>query len=376
MIGEISREMQSIIAEGWTDGIVIEIGKHDRYEAIIAGISNGSQMQLSEQTIYDLASVTKIFTLAVTMNLHEQGLLNIEDCIGSYTKVFPDLVNIKIFELMNFSVQLETERRIEHRMPHDKALNEVYNIKVAAHEIKYSDMGSIVLSELINIILGDQNGFRTCVCDMIRNCNMSSTFWWDDIAQRRTDLMSYDHEYKYLNGEMHDIRTRLGDVHDRKARSLICAGHAGLVSSPEDMRKFAIALLNGEVLSKGSINSICSNQYNTSGSGQTFGLLCYKKNPCSRLSEIPDVMSEDAIAISGYTGVYFGIDFDNKIYVILCGNRVANRLTYTDDRSAIQHGYYDMGERQVKYTADYVYRRDKLKDMCMKYLLNERYQHG
>ena len=60
----IYHELKKIVSEGWTDGISLVYGTAGTTNVLNHGKKSGEPiMSVTENTIFDLASVTKIFTL-------------------------------------------------------------------------------------------------------------------------------------------------------------------------------------------------------------------------------------------------------------------------------------------------------------------------
>ena len=363
---EIQKEADKIVAEKWTAGISVQMGSLDRSYYISSGYMDElSDTRINPHTLYDLASVSKLYVLVAIMKLQEQKVIDIEKKISDYTPLFSNIGDLRLFELMNFTDGLTTSSRIDLCSNYDEALQVLYNIRKTNTQTQYSDMGIIVITQIIDSILGGPSSFKKYITKLWEQAGLTETFWWTDLPQSKSaDTLCYDKEYRILNGQFYTSHAFVGQVHDKKAQILGFSGHAGVFSTASDIALFSEKLLHQEILNDATIALITSDKYNSFTQTQTYGLMCYKKNPDKKFSEIPENSSPKSIAMSGYTGVYLFLDFENKNYVFIGSNRINNRLTENDNSLPIS----STKNPWLKYVKDYVYRKDILRDLCIEFL--------
>jgi hypothetical protein len=136
------------------------------------------------------------------------------------------------------------------------------------------------------------------------------------------------------------------------------------------MAKIGQKLLSRNILTDESLMKVAT-PINTNFV-QRFGYLSYSKSPDKAVSEIYSEMSDKAFAISGFTGTYFMIDPVYNRFLFIGGNRLNNRITFTDNEEVItERNKIHFKNKDYYYTKDYVYIKDKLRDLCCDYLLNE-----
>lgn len=261
---------------------------------------------------------------------------------------------------MNFSYEIRTLSLISDCTNPKQIHNLLCNAYIHSNSPKYSDIGAIIIVDIIDTIHGI-GFFRSYIKKIWTSLNMQETFWHDEIPQSYLSrVQSYDKEYRVAsdNNKLISINTPLGIVHDTKSRQIGASGHAGIFSTPHDIAIFCEALLNYSIISKVTINSyITSSKYDTYAIdyNQHYGLLCYKKTDNDKTSEIPLNCNNNCIAISGYTGCYLLIDFDNDKFFFIGSNRIYNRITSKDSQSI----------EELKNTSEYVYRKDALRNLLV-----------
>lgn len=352
----IESEIKKIISEGWTDGVAVLYGNTEDKYAIFHGNIAGSAAEIDAHTIYDIASLTKFYLLIAILKLYDNSQIDISAPISIYTKRFPNISDIKVYELMNFSLCLQTVSRLDTANSKEESLTTLQNIKIADGPAKYSDMGAMVLGEIVSDICNKP--LSACFKELWDSCDLKDTYWWYELPKSEySHTQSYDLEYLPKDGQCVPHHLPIGTVHDKKAQILGACGHAGIFSSPHDIERLAQKLLSRELLSDNVLNVLFRTDYDHYYDKQHYGLLCYKKASDSITSEVPLSCSDCSIAISGFTGTYLLLDFENNSYVSVLSNKIYNRATRKSDSIPVPD--------KVKCTADYVYRKDNLVNLCL-----------
>ena len=284
---------------------------------------------------------------------------------------FANIKEITLNELLHFNCNLMTEKRITE-CDYNDALNQLYNIKQGKVEKPiYSDMPALILGITFQDIFGiDFGSFINK--EIIERLSLENTFWGEN--ERNTDnFMNYDNEMVIRNGQLISHSQKPLVVNDKKAEILsdngkyLC-GNAGLFSTAEDMSKIGKAIISRKLLSDESLMTIATGSDECFK--QRFGFLSYSKSPDEMLSEIYHKMSDNAFAMSGFTGTYFMIDPIKNCYLFIGGNKLNNRVTFTDNQDLIFDDNKILFDNQTYfYTKNYVYMRDNLRNKCCDFLL-------
>ena len=336
---------------------------------------------LDADTIYDLASLTKLFTTVAMLSLVESGLLSLDERVGEIDPRFVFLSNTSVGDVLSFRVSLQTPGRIDAAPSREEGLQRLFEVKrCPTPDIRvYSDINAMVIKYVI------EAKTKKTLFDVIRErilapAGMSETY--AVVPERlRSRCMCYNYEHRIENGH-YVLRTDTpcGIPHDPKSLALsldghdLC-GHAGLFSTRKDMVRFAQALLSGELISRESLCSIGINRTGfPHGDGtyrQYLGYLCFAKHPLQRLSEVPHWMGSCSIGLSGFTGNHLSIDPDQNRFVLFLGNRCHRRVSHIvpSEESALEAlGLDALGVGVIRWTdgrlipssAKYVYFKDKM----------------
>ena len=335
-------------------------------------------MPLTERAVYDLASLTKLFTAVLAMRLRESGKLDIERPVAAYAPRFAKLTDLSVFQLMTFSVPLRTPGRVDACADRESALRTLYAVEPGTPTTRaYSDMHCMVLKHVIEGAAG-MTWMELARQQLFRPLGMTRT-WGLVPAEARADCVDYSREHR-IDRDRYLLREGPlpGDPHDPKAAVLQTgtedvAGHAGLFSSRADMERFCRAILRGEVLSAESLRWMAVNRTGHPLPGgrhsQYLGCQCYVRHPVQYYSEVPAHMSDRTIALSGFTGNHLSVDPEQGVFTLQLGNRVYDRLTMLNPepgKKKTDYGLNPDGTGRIRWTdgeeiyssVDYVHQKD------------------
>ena len=293
--------------------------------------------EVKENSVFDLASLTKLFTGLCALRLKEEGLLDPSRSVFSYDPRFTGLKDTTVEELMGFTAELKTPGRIDGCRTREEALDCLFGT-VSNGEPKgrhYSDIPSMVLKYVLEAAAGMP------FMDYVRKtvlvpAGMTET-WAKVPAERVPDCLAYDPEYRIMNGERIRRTGMLpGIPHDPKAAVIqagtedLC-GHAGLFSTAADMTRFCRAVLEEKIVSGASLREMAVNRTGHRKPDGTYtkylGCQCYVRHPDQYFSEIPRYMGRRAFGNAGFTGNHLSVDPEHGSFVFFLGNRVKGRLT-------------------------------------------------
>ena len=334
-------------------GIAVSYGDCTRGEAFCRGNLREVRLQdgafvpdtapLGTDSIFDLASVTKLFTCIAVLQLVERGKLRLDQTVGSVDRRFSHIKDVSLEDLLSFRANLQTTARMDAAKTAAEAEALLFEIRLGPPPVRkyYTDMGSMVLKYLVESV-SDALFWDVLRENMIRPLGMTRTFC--DVPQALlSQTVDCNYERRIVNGAFWlDTACPPGTVHDPKARLLNTGlpapcGHAGLFASLDDMTALARGLLGDALLSRKTLLKIGVNR--TGGKlpdgsdSQYMGYLCYSKQPVQTFSEVPAYFGPRTIALNGFTGNHFSIDPEKNQFMILLANRIHNRATTVTGRA-------------------------------------------
>lgn len=334
---------------------------------------------VGEDSIFDLASLTKLFTALTVMRLFEEGSIDLSAPVTRYAPQFAELGGVTVDQVLGFEVLLTTPERVDVQPDREAGLRQLYAVRAAAHGSNryYSDIHAMVLGHVIEGAAG--MGLEECMHRYIlAPLDMQSTTACVPEPLRKR-CVSCDREHR-IEREHWILREGIapGTPHDPKARLLspdgrnLC-GHAGLFSTRGDMTKLCQGLLAEKVVSRKSLAAMARNRLGRrlpdGGHTQYLGSQCYVKHPNQYFSEIPVYMSDQAIGLSGFTGHHLSVDPETGLFVVCLGNRVLDRLCVLvpeKGKTLRDYGLNDDGTGRICWpdghwvysSVDYVHQKD------------------
>lgn len=359
-------------------GMVVVVGTAKHHD--ILSIGNKQELgddgktkivPMQTDSIFDMSSVTKLFTCIVLLKLIDEKKIKLTDKISDLDSRFINLLGVTVEDLLTFRIPIKTSDRIENAKTYNDAQNLIFSMTPDLTQTRlYTDMGAIVLGYVIETISGNTL-YELVEKYILGPCAMEDTVF-EIASEKMNRVVSNNFERKLINESYLVERDVLrGVVHDGKARKLEqwerkLYGHAGLFSTGEDMSKLAQGLITGKILDFHWLEKIGINRTGkrmpTGEFSQFHGYLCYSKNPIEENSEVNHWLSGNAFALGGYTGNQITIDYLNQVYVFMASNRCHNRVTtVTGEKAKFSGSEYVEWNDGKRYLCNrrYAYERDE-----------------
>jgi serine-type D-Ala-D-Ala carboxypeptidase len=277
---------------------------------------------MDQNTIFDMASVSKLFTSIVVMQQIECGAVRLEEPVATYLPAFAanDKGDITVRQLLTHTSGLRPLLSLWSDWPDQgsriSAVLDVQPTSPPATTYVYSDLNLITLGVLVERQTG--KGLDRLVREQITvPLTMTDTAYNPD-RSLRVRIAATEFEVDPPRGMVR------GQVHDENSWSMGgVSGHAGVFSTAPDMAILAQALINGgtygghRILSQASVQTMTTD-YNAAFPGHAHGLGFELDQ-----SWFMDALSSPTTAgHTGYTGTSIVIDFRSGSFVILLSNRV------------------------------------------------------
>jgi len=318
--------LNQAIGDSAFPGCAISVGYNSKliFEQSFGNFTYDSNSQKVEvNSIYDLASVTKVIATTTTaMVLYDQGRLGLDQKVVEIVPEFQgeNKENVTIRHLLThtsglpgwvrFYLDLEGKERIVREICDIELINEPGTTYV------YSDLGMIMMQKILETIA--HKSLDLLVRDYITiPLNMNRTFYNPDSSLKNQIVPTEVSEWhqKLVHGFVHDENTYvMGGV----------SGHAGLFSTIQDLSIFCQMYLNGgqynnrRILKSETIDLFTNRQNIIEGSTRALGW----DTRSEQHSMAGEFMSMQAFGHSGFTGTTVWIDPENQVFVVLLSNRV------------------------------------------------------
>jgi CubicO group peptidase (beta-lactamase class C family) len=326
------------IERGEIPGAVLAVVRNDKL-AYIKAFGNKqlypTTEAMTENTVFDMASVSKSMSTAISMMiLLERGLIRLNDNVNLYIPNFNGWENengrkteIKIVDLLTHTSGLPSyanadNMKAKYGSPNPDGLIE--HIATCKREFapkakfSYSCLNFITLQRIIEKVTGQT----------LRDFAKQNIF--DVLDMKHTDYNPTGATLALCapTEKQADGSVICGTVHDPLARIMLggISGNAGVFSNADDIAVLAAALLNGgksvvngkRILSPLTVKLMATVPEAVKHSGRTLGWDIFS----AYASNNGDIFGFNTYGHTGYTGTSLIIDPDTKTAVILLTNRV------------------------------------------------------
>lgn len=302
----------------------------DEGAVVLGAATDDERMPLTPAHLFDLASLTKIFTTVAALRLVDAGVLSLDEPVRSFVAVGTgdDTEQITLRHLLTHTSGLPAEggawrtglRGAELRA----AVLRSALVAEPGTTHRYSDVGFIAIGELIERVSG--RSLDAHVFEVAGLLGASSLTW------RPSAELAVATEVQPHRGLVR------GEVHDELAHALgRPAGHAGLFGTVHDVAAMARMIrddgvgANGRVLSADGIRLMTTPAATAdAGYGQAVGL---------RVRDAAWMGEADAVGHTGFTGTAFAVSRASGEWGVLLTNRVHPTREGTDV-SAVRREFF------------------------------------
>ncbi|MFO7193462.1 serine hydrolase domain-containing protein [Thermocrispum sp.] len=280
------------------------------------------RLPMRTDTIFDMASVSKLFTSIVVMQLVEAGKVELDAPVARYVPEFAENGKeaVTVRQLLTHTSGLPAWLPLWSQYPDvPSRLRAALTAEPVAEPgtaYEYSDLNLIALGVLAERVSGKP--LDDLVADGITGPLGMRDTGYNPSPALRDRIAATEYQSTPPRGMVH------GEVHDENAWSLGgVAGHAGIFSTAGDMAVLAQALLNGgsyggkRILSRRSVELMITN-FTPEFPGDDHGL-GFELNQRWYMSGLA---SPRTAGHTGFTGTSLVIDFPSRSFAILLTNRV------------------------------------------------------
>ncbi|WP_446666135.1 serine hydrolase domain-containing protein [Flexivirga sp. B27] len=289
------------------------------YDASAALLPPKSRVAMRADTVFDVASLTKLFTATIAMQQVEADLLDLDAPVATYLPAFAagGKSDISVRQLLTHTSGLEWWLPLWRDWPdHDSRIRAALSNPpaTAQGEFVYSDLNLITLGVILEQLGGAS--LDVLVRDGIaRPLGLSDTGFVPQLGHVAPD--------RFAATEIEDDAGRgmvRGEVHDENAWSLGgVAGHAGIFSTAADLLRF-VAVFTGDdprILSRESVIAMTTN-LNPELPDDAHGLGFEIDQP----RYMGELSGPRTIGHTGFTGTSLVADLSSGAVAILLTNAV------------------------------------------------------
>lgn len=317
--------LADFVADGAFPGAVVAVGR-DRglaYLEAVGHLSAAREQPTSVDTIYDVASLTKVVvTTTLAMILVDEERLDLDKPVADYLPGFvgPGKEAVTVRHLLTHSSGIDwwapLHQELTGRRAYRERIQAMDLVYPPGSETKYSDLGIILLGEILERVAGEP--LEVLARERIfEPLGMVDTTYLPDAASR--PRIAPTEVVAERGGLVH------GEVHDENAHAMGgVAPHAGLFSTAPDLARFAQMILDGgtyggrRIVSRRTVEDFTRPAGLVAGS--TRGLGWDTKSASG--SSAGTLFSPRSFGHTGFTGTSLWIDPDRRLFLVLLTNRV------------------------------------------------------
>ncbi|WP_260610996.1 serine hydrolase, partial [Streptomyces sp. WAC06614] len=296
-------------------------GRTDRARELPAA----ERIAMTEDTVFDLASLTKLFTSVLAVQQMERGRLELEAPVRRYLPEFTGggKESISVRQLLTHTSGLRSWAPFYSQPTREERLRLLWEVRpqdTPGTVYRYSDLNLITLQLLLERITG--HPLDALLHDEITApLGMHRTRFNPPLSWRRTTAAT---EVQRPPWSGLDRGLVWGEVHDENAYALGgVAGHAGIFGTAWDLAVLARALLDGgayagrRILRPASVELLFTD-FNTAFPGDDHGLgfELYQHWYMGAMA------TPHSAGHTGFTGTSLVLDPSTDSYLVLLGNSV------------------------------------------------------
>lgn len=238
IISDCAKDLNSILENTPTPGIISQL-KVDNINIVLYGGENRvGANKLKVEALFDVASITKLYTEILAYKLINDGIFKLSDKIKDLDSRFENVEDVTVSDILSFITTLETESRIENAPTKEKAEELIFGMHVVQNRkaYKYNDMGLMVLKEVIENVTG--KSYAEVFDDyLVKPYGLNNTY-----------LVVPNYKKHLVTG----TPNLDGSVNDLKANAVGgYSGHAGIRVTSDDLIKLSHIINNDYELRNG-----------------------------------------------------------------------------------------------------------------------------
>lgn len=295
----------------------IYISDTNEYNIYINGglVDPTESYEIDENTLFDVDSITKLYTLILKDKLIEMGYFSDDTDILSMLG-FGEFKNLTIEDLSRMSGEIRTNGRIEEAKTYEEALeilktSYLFNSGKSNNTDIFGILIAIAITNMYNKVNGTNLKYENILEDLI--------------------LKPYNLKDTCYNPTLDRITTGCGNIaniaHDPKAKILNgVTGSSGIFTSSKDLVKLSKYMFNSNLISRENLEKYSKIIFpNSENSNKGYFGLDVKNNEYNK-SFASRNYSNSVFAIEGYTGSVAIFDPLNKFHNGILVNAVKSDL--------------------------------------------------
>ncbi|MBA2379504.1 MAG: beta-lactamase family protein [Blastocatellia bacterium] len=362
----VSEMLQARIDAGDFPSAVYLVGERGeiRFQGAVGNaVVEPEVIAASKETIYDVASLTKVLVTSLLIaKLVERGDVRVDEGVGEFlgAQKLGDKAGITIQQLLTHTSGLIAWLPFYLSEAAESVLDQIAGSRLGtAGEVVYSDLNFLLLEEVIRTVYGGRTD-EIAVREINEPLGLSSTYFNPPLELRQRIAASekgneFERQTCIEKGfiEPDELSDKFrsyqiwGEVHDGNAWALGgAAGHAGLFSTAEEVFKIALQFLadTTTLLKPETCQLFRTNFTPGISEHRSYGF---------QLASTPDstagtVMAPKSFGHLGFTGTSLWIDpLKERVFILLTNRTHARPIPFTNINS-VRRRFHDLAISELE----------------------------
>ncbi len=301
----LNKTIGEFVENGIVKNIAVRVGNRDN---VICDTFRGD---VSEKTLFDMASVTKIMvTTSLALIAIDKGLIKLDDPVSKYyqtTKV------MTIKNLLTHTIGIGHKNLCGEGNTYDNIAEMILDIPSdipIGTDVKYSCPGFVLLGKILEKVFGKP--LNVCFDELVA----------EQLGLNDTSFLPVNKENAVNANTDADMR---GIVNDYNCRFLGgVAGNAGLFSNISDVTKYVKFILNkgNPLISEETFLQASQNYTKEMSESRGLGFLYVDE----RYAQTGGLFEDGAIGHCGHTGQSVFVDYRSGLYVIILSDATVSTI--------------------------------------------------
>ena len=301
------------LISGISTGVYLPDYENGGYRFTVLGgtTKRDGDKKIDDSTVFDIASITKLYTLVLLFKLEELGLIDLNTKVSDLNPDIQGLGDFTLNDLVRLHGVLRTDGNVATSTSYEEAyerFKSLYLVDSTREKNTYTDFGAMVIGDTVEKVISKY---------------FNEELKLDEIMNRFLFIPLYINNTTFtppiinVTGNNND----LGLPHDPKSRALGGkTGHAGLFTNSKDLMNLSDGIMNGKFLSKKNVNRLGEVTFPGSSKGN-LGL--YVKHPGGwEYTYTPPEFSTGSFSHQGWTGPVASFDPNNNIHNSILVNAI------------------------------------------------------
>ena len=319
---EKENEFGTSLITGLSTGIYLRDENGDyKYTVIGGNQTRKDNTKVDFDTVFDVASITKLYTLLLAFKLEELGLLDLNAKVVDLNPEFKGLGDFALNDLIKLFGELRTEGNVAKASSYEEAYDifkTLYLVSDDRTQVKYTDFGAMAIADTIEKVVSASLGKQMTYDEIMSKFLFEPLHLDSTMFRPKSDIASG-------NGYGGSL------PHDPKSRALQgITGHAGIFTNSEDLMKLSEALFNKKAFNAEHLKRLSEKTFEGVPKGN---LGMYLKHPDGyKITFNPPEFSRDSFTMQGWSGSIASFDLGNQIHNSLLVNAIEQ-----DDKEKISN---------------------------------------